>query len=86
MKTSTVTKPAEHLLTRLVDQAEKMAQDEPAKTVAAAVGAGILLHIVPLRFLVAGATAVTLTMLRPALLTLGLIKAFELCISQSEPE
>lgn len=59
-----------------------MAHKDPAKAVAAAVGVGVLLNVLPTRFLVASATAVTLTMLRPALLTLGLIKAFEL-VSQS---
>jgi transcription initiation factor TFIIIB Brf1 subunit/transcription initiation factor TFIIB len=82
MKPETVAKPAENLLSRFVNQAQTMARNEPAKAVAAAVGAGVVLNILPLRFLVASATAVTLTMLRPALLTLGVIKAFELCTSQ----
>jgi hypothetical protein len=80
---SEATKPARQLATRLLDEAETMAHKDPAKAVATAVGVGILLNVLPTRFLVASATAVTLTMLRPALLTLGLIKAFELCSSQS---
>lgn len=83
MNTETIPKPAEHLATRVVHEAETLARNEPAKAVAAAVGAGLLLNLVPTRFLVASATAVTLTMLRPALLTLGVLKAFELCSSQS---
>lgn len=78
-----VPKPAEELATRFMDEAETLARTDPAKAVAVAVGAGLLLNILPTRFLVASATAVTLTLLRPALLTLGVIKAFELCSSQS---
>lgn len=77
-------KPAKPLAKRLISEAETMAHNEPAKAVAAAVGVGIVLNVLPTRFLVASATAVTLTMLRPALLTLGLIKAFELCSSSSK--
>ncbi|HEY1052739.1 MAG TPA: hypothetical protein VGE39_23370 [Prosthecobacter sp.] len=72
-------KPAEDLADRFMDEAEHVVRTDPAKAVAVAVGAGLLLNVLPTRFLVASATAVTLTMLRPALLTLGVIKAFELC-------
>ncbi|MBE2283397.1 MAG: hypothetical protein IAE77_08040 [Prosthecobacter sp.] len=85
MTTDIPAHPAEHALSRFVDKAETMARDEPAKAVAAAVGAGVVLNILPLRFLVASASAVTLTMLRPALLTLGVIKAFELCTCHRKP-
>lgn len=74
-----IPKPAEDLTDRFMDEAEHVARTEPAKAMAAAVGAGLLLNVLPTRFLVASATAVTLTLLRPALLTLGVIKAFELC-------
>lgn len=84
MNTETIPKPAEHLATRFMDEAETLARNDPAKAVAAAVGAGLLLNLLPTRFLVASATAVTLTMLRPALLTLGVIKAFELCSANSQ--
>lgn len=74
-----VPRPAEELTDRFMDEAENVVRTDPAKAVAMAVGAGLLLNVLPTRFLVASATAVTLTMLRPALLTLGVIKAFELC-------
>ena len=78
-----VPKPAEQLASRFMDEAEDFARKDPAKAVAAAVGAGLLLNILPTRYLVASASAVALTMLKPALLTLGVLKAFELCSSQS---
>ncbi len=72
------------LAKRLISEAETMAHNDPAKAVAAAVGVGIILNVLPTRFLVASASAVTLTLLRPTLLTLGLIKALELCASSSK--
>lgn len=83
IETVTTAKPGGHLLVRCLDQAETMARNEPVKAAAAVIGAGVVLNILPLRFLVAGATAATLVMLRPALLALGVVKAFELCTSHS---
>ncbi|OYW70967.1 MAG: hypothetical protein B7Z37_29085 [Verrucomicrobia bacterium 12-59-8] len=85
MNTETPIKPAEHLVQRLVHDAETMARNEPAKAMAAALGIGMVLTVLPTRFLVASVTAVTLTLLRPALLTLGVVKACELCTTASEP-
>lgn len=79
-------KPAEPCLQRLMHDAETMVRNEPAKAMAAAVGLGFALHVLPTRFLVAGVTAVALTLLRPSLLTLGIVKAFELCSSPYKPQ
>jgi hypothetical protein len=86
MNTDPTPKPAELLVQRLVNDAETLARNEPAKAMAAALGVGLVLHVLPTRFLVAGVTAVTLTLLRPALLTLGVVKAFELCTSPAKPQ
>ncbi len=83
MSDESTPKPAEHLLNRLLHDAEGLARRDPAKAVAAAFGVGLLLNVLPKRFVVASVTAVTLTVLRPALLTLGVIKACEL-LSQSQ--
>jgi hypothetical protein len=85
MNTDPTIKPAEDFVQRLVNDAETMARNEPAKAMAAALGIGMVLHVLPTRFLVASFTAVTLTVLRPALLTLGVVKAFELCSAPSAP-
>lgn len=77
--TAPAAQPAENLAHRFMDEAESLARREPATVVAAALGAGLVLHLIPTRYLVASVTAVTVTLLRPALLTLGVIKAFELC-------
>ena len=79
MNTEPPLQPAEQYVQRLVNDAETMVRNEPAKAMAAALGLGLALHVLPTRFLVASVTAVALTLLRPSLLTLGVVKAFELC-------
>lgn len=79
MNTEPTPQTSEKFVQRLLHDAGTMARNEPAKAVAAVIGLGLALHVLPTRLLVASATAVTLTMLRPALLTLGMVKAFELC-------
>ncbi len=85
MNTEPTIQPAEQFVHRLVHDAETMARNEPAKAMAVAVGAGLVLNVLPTRLLVASVTAVTLTLLRPALLTLGVVKAFELCSISNKP-
>jgi hypothetical protein len=58
-----------------LDQAGSFAHREPAKAVACAFSAGLLLHLLPTR----ATTAVVFTLARPVLLCLGLLKAWELC-------
>ena len=72
------------MVQRFVNDAETMVRNEPAKAMAVAMGVGLVLNMLPTRFLVASVTAVTLTVLRPALLTLGVVKAFELCKSTNK--
>ncbi len=86
MNTEPTPQTAEKFVQRLVNGADNMARNEPAKAVAAVLGLGLALHVLPTRLLVASVTAVTLTMLRPALLTLGMVKAFELCSTPTKPE
>lgn len=86
MNTETSPQPVEHLMKRFVNDAESMVKDEPAKAIAVAMGLGLVLNVLPTRFLVSSMTAVTLTVLRPALLSLGVVKAFELCHSSPKIE
>ena len=63
-------------------EAEAFARREPAKAVATAFGAGLLLHLLPLR----AVTAVAIALARPALIILGLLKAWELCPCEFKPK
>jgi hypothetical protein len=85
INTDPAIQPAEQFVERLMHDAETMARNEPAKVMAVAVGAGLVLNVLPTRLLVASVTAVTLTLLRPALLTLGVVKAFELFSPSTKP-
>ena len=53
--------------------------------VAIAFGVGVALNIVPKRFIVGTATLAAVTLVRPVLLSLGVLKAFEMCCS-SKPQ
>lgn len=84
--------PAELCLQRMFEKTEQYVRREPAKAVAAAFGAGLLLKLLPDRALVRPITAIAVKLLPPTLLGLGLLKAFELfCqknhgqISESRP-
>jgi hypothetical protein len=65
-----------------LNDAEEFARREPVKAVACAFGAGLLLHLLPTR----ATTAVVSTLVRPVLLCLGLMKAFEICGCNKEPK
>lgn len=76
--------PLEQLASRLVDEAQQMAHREPAKAVALAFGLGLAIQLLPKRFLVSSATSAALTVLRPALLTFGVVKAAEIILSKNQ--
>jgi hypothetical protein len=84
MSEATPAKPLEKFVRELLHEAETMAHREPAKAIAMAFGIGLLFHVLPKRLLVAGATATALTLLKPALLTFGVVKAAELVLSQTK--
>lgn len=75
---------AELCLRRTLDRAEAYVRHEPFKAVAAAMGAGFLLKLLPTRTMVRPLTTLAVTLLPPALLGLGLLKAFELCCQQTK--
>ena len=70
--------PVEASLQRLLDKTEEFVRREPAKAVAVAFGAGLLLKLLPPRAVARPLAAVTAKLLPPTLLGLGLIKALEL--------
>ena len=76
--------PAELCLQRTLAQAEAYVRREPAKAVAAALGTGLLINLLPTRAMVRPLTTLAVAFLPPALLGLGLLKAFELCYQQTK--
>jgi hypothetical protein len=67
-------------------RAEEFARRDPAKAMATAFGAGLLLNFLPSRFIVGAVTAVAVPFMRPTLLALGLYKAFEICCQDDARE
>ncbi|RBP45694.1 hypothetical protein DES53_10276 [Roseimicrobium gellanilyticum] len=76
--------PVEQLLDKITARTGEFSRQDPARAVAIALGTGIFLNVIPTRFIVKTVTAVTVTVLRPALLTLGIIKALELCTEKHQ--
>ena len=70
---------AEICLQELLGKAETYVRREPMKAVVAAIGAGLLLKLLPPRAVARPITALAVTLLPPALLGFGILKAFELC-------
>ncbi len=65
---------------------KQFARREPGQAMAAAVGVGLLINLLPTR-MVAGTAAVMGAMLvRPVLLSLGVTKALELCCQKSSTQ
>jgi hypothetical protein len=64
---------------RIAQCADEFARREPTKAVVSAFGAGILLNMLPLGAIAAALVGIALSLVRPALLFLGLFKACELC-------
>lgn len=83
MSPDTPAKPLEEIIRDMLHEAETMLRREPAKAVAVAFGVGLLFHVLPKRFIVSTATTAALTLLKPALLTFGIVKAAELVLAQT---
>jgi hypothetical protein len=77
------TQPAEFSFQRMLDEIKKLARREPAKAVAAAFGMGLLINLLPAKVLAGTVTAVGTVLIRPALLSLGVTKAMELCCQKT---
>ncbi len=57
--------------------ADAYARHEPTKAIVAAAGAGFLINLLPIGAIVGALAAVAFALARPALLFLGLLKAYE---------
>lgn len=73
--------PVEECVQKLVGEAEEFARRDPSKAVGIAFGVGLALNVVPKRFLVGTVALAAVTLARPVLLGLGVMKAFEICCS-----
>jgi hypothetical protein len=78
--------PAEFCLRRTLADIKAFAQREPGQAVAAAVGVGLLINLLPPRLLVGAATVVGATLVRPLLLSLGVTKVMELCCQNTSTQ
>jgi len=61
----------------LLAMAEDYARQDPTKAVVSAASAGFLINLLPIGAIISGLVAACLTLARPVLLCLGLLKAFE---------
>lgn len=76
-------RPVEASIRGLLGEARDFARREPATAVAAAFGLGLIINLLPSRVLAGAAAAVGATLLRPAMISLGVIKAIELCCTKA---
>lgn len=62
----------------VLQRAEEFSKREPAKAVLSGFGLGLVLNALPFAAIASVVAGIAFTLLRPALLFLGLVKAFEL--------
>lgn len=82
---STSPHPAELCLQRAFARVEDYVRNEPAKAVATALSAGLLLKLLPTRALARPLAAAAAALLPPTLVGLGIVKVMELCLQQNPP-
>ena len=78
--------PVEFCLRRTLVDIKAFAQREPGQAVAAAIGAGLLINLLPTRLVIGTVTVMGALLVRPVLLSLGVTKAMELCCQNSPPK
>ena len=83
---ATVAAPCAVTCCTWLDEAEAFARREPAKAVVSAVGAGFLLHLLPIGAILRALAAVAFALARPVLIFLGLQKAWDICPCKKEPK
>ncbi len=71
--------PAEVSIHQALKRVEDYVRREPTKSVVAALGAGLLLNLLPPRLLAEVTASVATRLLPPVLLGLGVLKVFEIC-------
>ena len=77
--------PIEDSARRMLGDLEDFVCREPVTAVAVAIGVGLLFTLVPARTMAGTAAVLGATLMRPALISLGVVKAVELCCEQANP-
>lgn len=62
-----------------MERTEDFVRREPVKTVAVAIGAGLILKVLPPRLVARPLTTLAVQLLPPTLIGFGLLKVLELC-------
>ena len=75
--------PLEFSVRRTLDDLKEFTRREPAQAVAAAIGVGLLINLLPSRMVTGTVAIVGAALVRPVLLSLGVAKAMELCCQKS---
>ena len=70
---------AELFLHQTLKRVEDCVRREPTKAVVVALGTGLVLNLLPSRVLARATASIATRLLPPALLGLGVLKAFEIC-------
>jgi hypothetical protein len=79
MNDSPIPRPARFSLRQFLGDLQTFARREPAQAMAVALGAGLLVNLLPKRAVVGTVTLLGAAVLHPTLIALGLTKALELC-------
>lgn len=69
---------------RLLERADEFARNDPTRATLAAFGAGVALNLLPLGAIAAKTVDVAFSLMRPALLSLGLFRALELLRNKTQ--
>ena len=75
--------PLDFSVRRTLGDLKELARREPAQAVAAAIGVGLLINLLPSRMVTGTVAIVGAALVRPVLLSLGVTKAMELCCQKS---
>jgi len=67
---------------QLLEELKDLARQNPVATVASAFGLVLLLDLLPTRLVTNSVAIAGVTLLRPALFSLGVVKALELCYAK----
>jgi hypothetical protein len=78
--------PLEFSVRRTLGDLKEFARREPAQAVAAAIGVGLLINLLPSRMITGTVAIVGAALVRPVLLSLGVTKAMELCCQKSHTQ
>ena len=77
--------PSPRGIDSLLERADDFARRDPTRASVSAFGAGFLLNLLPLGAIAAALVGIAFSLVRPALLFLGLYKACELGRAKTQP-